>query len=384
MKTTIIDLRPSFGSIVAGLDSAAVASLRRDCLGAPMAGSLLNTGSRARSAEKLAHLAFVERDRRAWEAVQAVVWQLMRREKFRPVSPADVEVLDILFRAEGASIRTPAVSSSLSIDEFCDQMDRDLAAIVSQKRFDDSVLDGFEAEDWQFVLCNLAPSGWDFARIIALTAVMLPIELAVPLYENLYDESGRGGRQTPHRTLFQRMMEALGAPVPNLDRHELTKVWYLDRVVPEAIAELNLWYRMLWSRHPGGSIGAMYSIEASVPSYFAQLERQLRRMGLGDTALEYIKGHQETDVEHAGQWRELVKVLLADSPDERAAIYQGALLSASWEVAAWQTIIQVWHDWKAGKPISNIGASLDPMTPDWDALRHDAGAHPALVDTAYA
>ena len=381
----MIDLCPSFGSNIAGVDSEAVVALRRDCVGAQVVGSLLNTGRRARSAERLAHLAFVERDRRAWEAVQSVVWQLMRREKFRPVNPADVEVLDILFRAEAASIKLPAASSSLSDDEFLDALDLELAAIVSRKRFDEDVLERFETEDWQFVLRNLVPSGWDFARIIALTAVMLPMELAVPLYENLYDESGRGGQLTPHRTLFARMMEALGAPIPNLDRHDPAELRFLDRVVPEALAELNLWYRMLWSRNPGGSLGAMYSIETSVPSYFAQLERQLHRMGLDDSALEYIKGHQETDVEHASQWRDLVKALLATSPDEREAVYHGALLSASWEVLAWQTIIQSLQDWKAGRPITNVGASIDPLSPDWKpARRHDAGPQSPLADTGYA
>jgi hypothetical protein len=382
----MIDLRPSSGSTVVDVSSTEVVSLRRDCLSAPLAGSVPDAGRRALSAERLARLAFVERDRRAWESVQSVVWQLMRREKFRPVHPSDTEVLEILFRVEESSIEMPAVSSSLSIDEFCDKLDRDLASIFSQGRFDESLLESFQAEDWQFVLYNFVPSGWDFTRIIALTSVMLPLELAVPLYENLHDEGGRGGRQTPHRILFGRMMEALGAKVPNLDLHGLAELRFLDRVVPEAIAELNLWCRMLWSRHPGGAIGALYSVEASVPSYFSPLERQLRRLGLSDAALEYITGHQETDVEHAGQWRELVKRLLAINPDERAAIYQGALLGASWDVLAWQSAIQSWHDWKAGRPISNIGASIEPMMPPArkQPARHDTSAQPSLAGNGFA
>jgi pyrroloquinoline quinone (PQQ) biosynthesis protein C len=371
----MIDLRPPFDSTVAEQGSTEVALLRRDCLSAPIASA----GRRARSAERLARLAFVERDRQAWESVQSVIWQLMRREKFRPVHPSDVEVLDIVFGAEESSIKTPAVSSSLSIHEFCDKLDHDLASIFSKGRFDESLLETFQAEDWRFVLYNFVPSGWDFVRIIALTAVMLPIELAVPLYENLYDESGRGGRQMPHRILFGRMMEALGANVPNLDRHSIAELRFLDLVVPEAIAELNLWSRMLWSRNPGGAIGALYSVEASVPSYFAPLERQLRRLNLNDAALEYITGHMETDVEHASQWRELVKTLLTINPNERAAIYQGALLSASWDVLAWQTVIQSWHAWKAGRPISNIGASIEPMPlARKHPARQDTGTQPAL------
>jgi hypothetical protein len=381
---TMIDLCPCLGSTVAGIDSQEIVSLRRESLATPSTGSVLTAGRRVRSAERLAHLAFVERDRRAWESVQAVVWQMMRREKFRPVSPSDVEVLDILFSAETTSMRMPTVSFSMPVDEFCDKLDRELASIFSKGRFDVSVLETFQAEDWQFVFYNFVPSGWDFARIIALTSVMLPLELAVPLYENLYDEGGRGGRQTPHRILFGNMMEALGSRVPNLDRHNLADLRFLERVVPEAIAELNLWCRMLWSRNPGGAIGALYSVEASVPSYFAPLERQLRHIGLSDAALEYITGHQKTDVEHAGQWRTLVGTLLATSPDERVAIYQGALLSASWDVLAWQTVIQSWQDWKAGRPISNIGSSIDSTSSiRQQPVRLDEGARPSVADASY-
>lgn len=376
----MIDLRPPFDSTVAEPRSTEVDLLRRNCLSAAIASA----GGRARSAERLAHLAFVERDRQAWESVQSVTWQLMRREKYRPVHPSDTEVLDILFRVEESSMKAPAAPASLSIDELCDKLDHDLAAIFAEERFDESLLESFQPEDWRFVLYNFVPSNWDFMRIIALTSVMLPLELAVPLYENLYDESGRGGQQTPHRILFGRMMEALGANVPNLDRHDLAELRFLDRVVPEAIAELNLWSRMLWSRNPGRAIGALYSVEVSVPSYFAPLERQLRRMNLNDDALEYVTGHLETDVEHAGQWRELVKKLLTINPDERTAIYQGALLSASWDVLAWQTVIQSWHDWKAGRPISNIGASIEPMPLDRKHPARQSDAQPSRADIGYA
>jgi hypothetical protein len=37
------------------------------------------------------------------------------------------------------------------------------------------------------------------------------------------------------------------------------------------------------------------------------------------------------------------------------------------------------------QPITNIGASIDPLSPDWkQALRHDAGVPSSLADTGYA
>ena len=352
----MIDLCPAFGDTVPGIESTDIEALRRRCMEDPTTESASSADKRARSAANLAQMAFVERDRRAWEAIQAVIWQLMRREHFRPIHPSDAQVLGLVFTAEQRNIEVPTLPASLSVDEFCDRLDRDLAAVFAEERFDDSILADFTQEDWQFVFFNFVPSGWDFTRVIALTAVQLPLELAIPLYENLYDEGGRGGQALPHRLLFGRMMEALGAQVPNLDQNDIAELRFLDRVVPEAIAELNLWCRMLWSRRPGGAIGALYSVESSVPSYFAPLEHQLRRFGLNDDALMYIIDHQTTDVEHASQWRELLKTLITTYPEERDAIYQGALLSASWDVTAWRTVIASWHQWRAGKPISNIGA----------------------------
>ncbi|GAB4568422.1 MAG: hypothetical protein Tsb0020_21890 [Haliangiales bacterium] len=355
----MIDLRPSLRSMVPEVELATIRALQRDCVADPSGKTTLSAADRARSAERLAHLAFAKRDRRAWESVQAVIWQLMRRENFRPLHPSDTGVLGTLFESEDQHLSVPALPASLSDDEFCDRLDSDLAAIFAKGRFDERILADFTAEDWQFVFFNFVPSGWDFTRIIALAAVQLPLGFAVPLYENLFDEGGRGGELTPHRMLFGRMLGALGAEVPDLDRQSYASLDFLDRVVPEAVAEINLWCRMLWSRHPGGAIGALYSVEASVPSYFMPLEQQLRRFGLDDDALEYIIGHQETDVEHASQWRTLVKELIAERPAERAAIYKGALLSASWDVTAWQTTIAMWHEWRAGKDIPNIGAWLE-------------------------
>ncbi|ACY13845.1 iron-containing redox enzyme family protein [Haliangium ochraceum] len=371
--------RPSLSSAIE-FDIAEVAALHRECLLDPSTEPSLDQRRRARSAQRLAHAAFELGDRRAWETAQAVIWQLMRRESFRLVHPSDTEVIDILFRAEAASISLPVPPEELTLDEFCDVLDRDLAAALSQERFVEEQLEPLGAEDWCFLLSNFVPSGWDFARVIALTAAMLPLDLAIPLYENLYDEGGRGGQQVPHRVLFGRMLQALGAKEHDLDGQPLAAQGFLDRVVPEAIAELNTWCRMLWSRHPGGAIGALYSVEVSVPSYFAPLERLLRRQGLDDEALEYITGHQETDVEHAGQWRVLLQRYLERRPEERTAVYQGALLSANSDVLAWQSAVAALADWRAGRSFANIGEALrrgNVRTPDRVMSENPIEGYPA-------
>ncbi len=353
----MITLRPSPNHAATTPLPMHLAKLRGECLSTERSDSTQRNARHA-SARELGKLAFRQSDRQAWELAQSVVWQLMRRERFRPVDPSDVEVLGELFRLERESQVVSLPSKALSDDEFLDALDSELDNIFAEGRFHEETLTGFEIADWQFLFHNFVPSVWDFTTLIALASVQLPLQLALPLYENLYDEGGRGGTETWHRKLFVEMMEALDSNVPDLDSKRLHDIPPLEHVVPESIAEFNSWCSALWSREPGAALGALYAVEKGVPGYYPALERQLRKFGLAEPALHYVAGHQEIDVHHAEEWRSLLARLIGDDPSQRNEVFRGAVLSASWDVLAWQSIMESWSAWKSGAPFPNVHTTL--------------------------
>jgi hypothetical protein len=111
------------------------------------------------------------------------------------------------------------------------------------------------------------------------------------LVEVQADEYGGGRSDRVHATLFARAMRAL-----DLDP---TYGAYLDRIPATTLATVNLMSMCGLNRRLRGAIvGHLAAFETTSPIPNARYARGLRRLGLGDDALDFFEEHVEADSVH--------------------------------------------------------------------------------------
>lgn len=284
--------------------------------------------------------AFLEKDRSAWEVVQLAEWRLQRRGGARPTDVGDVAVLSELYRIEESTIALESPPPNLDAEAFCSFLaeqikvhssaDGELASVMTRG--------GLSTEDWMYFGYQWLPTAIEFTRTIALSSLSVPRAQARLMYQNLYDEVGRGDWQRGHYVQLCRFLEPFGVRVDDEDA-------LLDWSTPEALALANCELRMLWHREPGWGLGSMYLAERLVPSELGKVREAALQMQLGEARMAFLDEHVELDVQHGEDWLGIIRDLLV-TPDDQRIAYNAALQRGRAQRAAWESAYDGWRHWK--------------------------------------
>lgn len=155
-----------------------------------------------------------------------------------------------------------------------------------------------------------------FDDLVALTQVKLPKLAKLELARNYWDEMGQGHAGGMHGPMLEHLARTLHL------EHDC------DSVVTESLALGNLMIAFAMNRrYSYQSIGALGAIELTAPGRAAYVNRGLKRLGFGGEARRYFALHATLDVKHSAAWnREVLRPLVAETPEAAAAIAEGALL----------------------------------------------------------
>ncbi|WP_394824897.1 iron-containing redox enzyme family protein [Pendulispora albinea] len=295
---------------------------------------------RAKAAAELGRRAFAERDRTAWEIVQAVEWRLHRASALRPNDPGDVLVLDALYRAEEATLPDEKPPAGLDPKSFCELLARTIAEHSSADgKLIGLMKDGnLSVEDWQFFGYQWVPAAIDFTRQIALCSLTLPRESAKFLYLNLYDEIGKGNPEFAHWNLLTKFLGPLGV---RFDDESSILAW----AAPEVLAMVNTQNRLIWHREPGWALGSMFLAERLVPSELDQVRKAALGIDLPKGSLDFFEDHVETDVGHAEDWLTIIRGML-ETYEQQCVVHAAALQRGRVQRRAWDGAFEAWQVWK--------------------------------------
>lgn len=155
-----------------------------------------------------------------------------------------------------------------------------------------------------------------FDDLVALSQVKLPKTAKLELARNYWDEMGQGHAGGMHGPMLADLAAAL-----DLERD-------CQSVVSESLALGNLMIALAMNRrYAYQSIGALGAIELTAPARAACVNRGLKRLGVGGQARRYFALHATLDIKHSEAWnREVLRPLVAETPDVAPAIAEGALL----------------------------------------------------------
>lgn len=155
-----------------------------------------------------------------------------------------------------------------------------------------------------------------FDDLVAVTQVKLPPTAKLELARNYWDEMGQGHAGGMHGPMLERLSQALSIETG------------ADEVVRESLALGNLMVAMAMNRrYAYHSIGALGAIELTAPGRAVQVNRGLKRLGVGGEARRYFALHATLDVKHSEAWnREVLRPLVAENPEVAPAIAEGALM----------------------------------------------------------
>lgn len=294
---------------------------------------------RVDTAKKLAVRAYVEEDQAAWEVVQVLQWRLQTQSNLRPTETGDVAVLDAVYRIEESTLPKVDLPRGLTPKQFADKLSEDLATFRAVNSEGLRVMiEEATREDWEyFGYQMLVPTG-DFCRMIAISSLPLPHELARFMYYNLNDEAGQGVLEEMHHTLLNRFLEALG-----VDWRDKEKM--LSWAHPYMIAMINVQNRLLWHPNAAYSLGSMFIYEKLVPDDLTPLRKRLSDLGFSDYELEWFSQHIVVDVQHAEDWLGVVESHLQDYDQQKIA-YQAAVERGQWSHRMFNTQEDSFRAWK--------------------------------------
>ncbi len=158
-----------------------------------------------------------------------------------------------------------------------------------------------------------------FDDLVAMTQVKMPPQAKLELAHNYWDEMGQGTAGGMHGPMLGRLAAELSLPEDD------------DAIVWESLALGNLLVGMAANRqYAFHSIGALGAIELTAPGRAAQVNDALKRLGVRGEARRYFALHATLDVKHSEAWnREVLRPVVAASPDAAVSIAEGALMRLS-------------------------------------------------------
>lgn len=289
---------------------------------------------------RVATRAFVEKDAEAWEITQAVQWKIFERTHLRPFEPADAVVLDAMYRVEESTLPWVKIERELSPDEFCKHLANQVGAYSSEDGSLAAMIESgvLGSDEWRYLGYQWLPLAVDFTRQIALASLSLPREQARVLYENLYDEVGRGDFARAHFNTLGTFLKKFD--VRPDDRDEIAR-W----VAPEVLSMANLQNRLLWHLEPGWSLGSLFLSERLVPSELGRVRNAVLKMDLAEGEGAFFDEHVVLDVAHSDEWLVVIGELIAKREDQEIAL-NAALQRGRAQKAAWEGAFDAFMTWK--------------------------------------
>jgi hypothetical protein len=166
-----------------------------------------------------------------------------------------------------------------------------------------------------FVAQEIAVSA-DFADLLALTQVGLPIAWKGEVARNYWDEMGEGQLDKRHGKMFRDAAADLDIAIPRIEPS-------LGALVCGNLFLALASYRCFHLT----SIGALAVTELAVPGRFRRLVNAGHRLGLSPAVIAYYETHVEADTTHAGGWlREVILPALQQGGAASADIVAGVHL----------------------------------------------------------
>jgi Iron-containing redox enzyme len=155
-----------------------------------------------------------------------------------------------------------------------------------------------------------------FDDLLALTQLRLPVTAKLEMARNYWDEMGQGNPSGMHGPMLERLGQAL-----DLNPTVEDTVW-------ESLALANLMVALAANRcYAYQSVGALGVIELTAPGRAEQVNRGLKRLGVGGEIRRYYALHATLDVKHSQAWnREVLRSLVARDRSIAPLIAEGALL----------------------------------------------------------
>lgn len=169
-------------------------------------------------------------------------------------------------------------------------------------------------EEMRWFLAQEIAGEAGFDDLVALAQLKLPNRPKLELARNYWDEMGQGHEQGMHGPMLLALKQEL-----SLDSN--SPVW-------EALALGNTMIALAMSREYAYlAIGALGVIELTAPGRAEQVNRGLKRLGVGGAARRYFALHATLDVRHSETWiREVFRPLVAAEPLVALRLAEGALI----------------------------------------------------------
>jgi hypothetical protein len=163
-----------------------------------------------------------------------------------------------------------------------------------------------------------------FDDLLALTQLGFSGESKLEIGRNYWDELGNGDASRVHTSMFRRILDAIGFPVP--DDRELDTTALRCGNLLLALASHRI--------HADYAIGALGITEALAPRRFARVLQAGERLGIESQPLEYFREHISIDVHHTRQWVEnVIERRLSTKPSALRQIGSGVLMRLNTSVA---------------------------------------------------
>jgi pyrroloquinoline quinone (PQQ) biosynthesis protein C len=150
--------------------------------------------------------------------------------------------------------------------------------------------DDLNDEEIRYFLANHWVYTENFHLHIAAYSLSVPFEMREELFNNIYDEMGRGNFSQAHPNLFMPLMNYFGGVRP-------------EDINPETFYFFNTQVNLCWfadGLHYG--IGGMGALELSVPLQHKRVLDHLLRRGLSEELVKFFVIHCALDGDHAEGW----------------------------------------------------------------------------------
>jgi pyrroloquinoline quinone (PQQ) biosynthesis protein C len=161
----------------------------------------------------------------------------------------------------------------------------------------------------------------------------------------LVDEYGEGSEGDDHATLYARFLRSCGSDVRQ------------DTKVPEPALGFIAEHRRIVREEPFlvglGAVGPGH--EWAIPKMFDAVIPGLRRAGFCEEEIHYFTLHVEQDVDH-GAWLEEALVRFGSTPEARAQVRRGAMLSLEARGRFWSGVQRAIVRWRQPRAVRPDGA----------------------------
>jgi pyrroloquinoline quinone (PQQ) biosynthesis protein C len=253
--------------------------------------------------EALARRAFAQRDPEAWYEAQSMLYHWNLQELERTVSVTDLSrlvtqvlrntILEVQY--DSSVTGTPTLACWDRFDSETALVELREAAMAhrinSHPLLDHIEREGLTPDEMRIFLANYYINNRVFHLHVAAQSLSAPLEMRVDMYQNLYDELGRGSYEGAHPVLFLRNFQSIGKP---------------EQVDSPLGGALNLLNTKIYLTFLSGDfrkgVGGLGFLELLMPNQMRKIYHGLLKSGLSEEETLFWKLHIEIDAQHGESW----------------------------------------------------------------------------------